>query len=238
MIFDVSLLPLIHHIDSADDPRVVAFRDVRQHSVGVSSSPWIVAEGHRVVRRSCASRYAVQKILATEHCVDQYAQHAGHGIEVYAAPKRLISEIVGYDFHRSVLAVVHRPAMVGLSEFRQRLQIDQPPPVILAAVEVTEQENLGSMIRTAAAMGICDVLCVGTLDPLSRRVLRVSMGAALAINLFQIPQVDHFGEWLRQRNFDRVRCLAATPAGNSIPIADYVKKSQSDAESSPAGRPV
>ena len=50
-------------------------------------------------------------------------------------------------------------------------------PVALAALGVSENENLGSMFRTAAALGVQDILLdKQSADPFARRTVRVSMG--------------------------------------------------------------
>ncbi len=48
-----------------------------------------------------------------------------------------------------------------------------------------DPENLGSILRIAAALGIALVLGTGCCDPFSRRVLRVSMGAALQVPILE-----------------------------------------------------
>jgi tRNA G18 (ribose-2'-O)-methylase SpoU len=56
------------------------------------------------------------------------------------------------------------------------------PATLVICPEVHDPTNLGGIIRTAAAFGCCGVvLGEQCADPFSRRVLRVSMGAALQV---------------------------------------------------------
>jgi len=65
-------------------------------------------------------------------------------------------------------------------------------------------ENLGAIIRIGAAFGI-DALLLGRggCDPFSRRVLRVSMGAALQLPIIQSPSIERDVQTLRNEwNFE------------------------------------
>ena len=82
-----------------------------------------------------------------------------------------------WDRYRALAAAApDRPAPVP---WRQRL----PPTGRLLVVEdVNDQENLGSLFRSAAALGVDALLTSpGTCDPLYRRTVRVSMGATFRL---------------------------------------------------------
>ncbi|MBW8884791.1 MAG: RNA methyltransferase, partial [Planctomycetia bacterium] len=57
---------------------------------------------------------------------------------------------------------------------------------LVVCPDVQDPTNLGSIIRSTAAFG-CDALVLGSkcADPFSRRVLRVSMGAALHLPIIE-----------------------------------------------------
>jgi tRNA G18 (ribose-2'-O)-methylase SpoU len=90
-----------------------------------------------------------------------------------------MAEKAGYAFHRGVLAVARRPKESSPSE---ALALSETSPSLLVLPELGDPENLGSAFRNAAALG-CGALFLGPggPDPLSRRVLRVSMGASLSL---------------------------------------------------------
>ena len=110
--------------------------------------------------------------------------------EIKVLPERELAAIAGYPFHRGVLALARRPAETTLAALAERFQPEavsglagETPAraTLLAVPELRDPENLGSVFRSAAALG-CDALLLGPggPDPLSRRVLRVGMGASLA----------------------------------------------------------
>ena len=70
------------------------------------------------------------------------------------------------------------------------LQFSSDPPkerqLLLICSNVVDQQNLGAILRSCGAFGVDGViLCKGTADPFSRRVLRVSMGAALDMPIWK-----------------------------------------------------
>jgi len=171
----------MEHIDSLDDPRLDAYRNLRDRTLRGESL--FVAEGRVVVRRLLESRFEVESVLVSEGDVAEFAPlAAGRGVPLYAAPAGLLSKIVGFPFHLGVLAAGRRRPLCPLDTLLS------PPPLetlrILVLPEVTKPENLGLAVRSAAAFGL-DAVLLGAqcCDPLSRRALRVSMGTVLQIPL-------------------------------------------------------
>jgi tRNA G18 (ribose-2'-O)-methylase SpoU len=105
-------------------------------------------------------------------------------VPIYVASRELVESTVGFNFHRGVVACGRRKAPPAIESILANLA--QPRPTIVVCPDVQDPTNLGSIIRTAAAFG-CAAVVLGDhcADPFSRRVLRVSMGAAL-----QIPLVE------------------------------------------------
>jgi tRNA G18 (ribose-2'-O)-methylase SpoU len=92
--------------------------------------------------------------------------------------------------------------------------------LVVACCEVMKPDNLGALIRAAAAFGASAVLlderCV---DPLSRRVVRVSMGS-----VFQIPVVqtaDLASEMSRLRREHAFCWLATVVDQTAPPLSDF-----------------
>ena len=78
---------------------------------------------------------------------------------------------------------------------------------ILAVPELADPENLGSCFRNAAALG-CSCLLLGPSgpDPLSRRSLRVSMGASLSLPWARLEGPAGLAE-LDSKGFDVAACV-------------------------------
>lgn len=167
-------------IESIDDPRIAAYRNLRDRTLRGESL--FIAEGEVVTERLLGSEYGVDSLLVAERFADKFQRLAGQRAAVFVAPESLLAQVVGFNFHRGVLAIGRRPeAFLALSELLARS--DRSGPLALAICpEVTKPDNLGLIFRSAGAFGI-DGVVLGPrcCDPLSRRTLRVSMGAALHV---------------------------------------------------------
>ena len=87
-----------------------------------------------------------------------------------------MAEVVGFHLNRGVLAAAPRPASCPWP----RCSTGARTVAVLEGVN--DHENLGSIFRNAAGLGV-DAVVFGTgcADPLYRRAVRVSMGHALLV---------------------------------------------------------
>jgi tRNA G18 (ribose-2'-O)-methylase SpoU len=165
-------------IDDVLDPRIAVYRDLNRSNL-TRLSGLFVAEGEKVSRRLLESRHGVVSLLAAEAFVDRMAPLVGPEVPVYRAPQPLLEEIVGFQFHRGVLACGRRrpnPPLAGIVPHGER------PWTLVVCADVQDPDNLGGIIRNGGALGV-DAVLVGPrcADPFSRRVLRISMGSVLHV---------------------------------------------------------
>jgi tRNA G18 (ribose-2'-O)-methylase SpoU len=165
------------HIEQLDDPRIAAYRNLRDRTLRGESI--FIAEGCVVVERLLRSRYPAESVLMAEEHAAAFAAMTP-GCPLYVASPELIREIAGFNFHMGALAVGRRPAGMRLDEV-----VAGPLNAaccVIVCPAVTKPENLGLLFRSAAAFGLRGiVLGRHCCDPLSRRCVRVSMGAVLAV---------------------------------------------------------
>lgn len=180
MIGVVPAVPV--EITDAADPRVADFRDLkagdRRPGTTRGTGP-VIVEGVPAVERLLASSYRVRAVLGVRDRVA--ALDVPDGVPVYEADKWLLSEVIGFRLTRGVLASADRRPPAGLDELLTGP--DARAPRRLAVLEaLNDAENLGSIARSAVALGIDGLLldprCA---DPLYRRSVRVSMGHILAL---------------------------------------------------------
>lgn len=201
-------------IDNLDDPRLTPFRDLRNRN-WVESSGLFIAEGPLLVERLLASNYAVNSILLDNKFFDHYAPMIPDTVDVLVVEHELVEQIVGFNFHRGVLGCGQRKPVPPL---REAFEIPSSHrETIVWAAGVQDPENLGGILRACAALGVGRVI-VGpsSADPLSRRVLRVSMGNALRLQLFRSREFAADMQWLQQ--VCGVTCVATTLHPQAIPL--------------------
>lgn len=171
-------------IDSPSDARLDPYRDLKQRSRDPQTT--FVAEGEKLVRRLLASGCGTQSILCNPSGRDRIAELLPADVPVYVASTAIISALVGFQFHRGLLACGFRPPEPTLDLLLASLEPRARSLVVLCP-EIRDPENLGTIIRTAAAFGASGMVVgrSGT-DPFSRRVLRTSMGSVLRLPLVPV----------------------------------------------------
>jgi tRNA G18 (ribose-2'-O)-methylase SpoU len=197
-------------IDDPDDPRLADYTRMRERDL-VGREGRFVAEGAVVLEKLIAAgRHPVRSVLLAEHRVDGVeARFAGlpADVPVYAASQAVMDRVVGFPIHRGVLAVGERaePAPEAL--------LDALPAsaLVVGLVGIANHDNMGGLFRNAAAFGADAVLVDETsCDPLYRKAIRVSVGAALTTPFARLSSAEAMVEALAQRGFE---LLALSPAG-------------------------
>lgn len=98
-------------------------------------------------------------------------------LPVYVAEQEVVINMTGHHLARGLWMVMKRKPEISLEEFCK----DKKRIAVL--FDVVNPMNVGAIIRSAAALGMDGVLLTHpSVDPLTRRTARVSMGT-----VFQIP---------------------------------------------------
>src|SRR6478609_5451646 len=145
-----------------DDFRDLATADRRPDRPG--GRGLVVAEGVVVVRRLLDSPYSTRALLGTARRYDQLADDlAVLSVPYFVVEPELMTDVVGFHLNRGVLATADRAAQPRAEDLITSASA-------LAVLEgVGDHENLGSIFRSAAALGIDGVLLGGgCADPLYR----------------------------------------------------------------------
>jgi tRNA G18 (ribose-2'-O)-methylase SpoU len=187
-------MPLIP-LSSIDDPRLAPFRQLKR----TNATRWLdqfVAEGHKLVERLFENRFEVVSVLSNQRSVEKVRPVVPDDVPLLVLPDDEVSRLVGYQFHYGVLACARRRASANLADLcqdvRSRSERRRYARLTLVVLpDVQDPDNLGSILRTSAALGIDGVLLGERCgDPFSRRVLRVSMGASLSLPLVESRDLD------------------------------------------------
>jgi len=195
-------------IGDPDDRRVDDYRNLTDAQLRQREEPGrglFMVEGPLLLRQLLRSDYPVRSMFLTE------ARWAELGPElpcvrpwpVYVGDNEVLRAVTGFHFHRGALASAGRrpPADWRTVVAGQEL--------IAVAENIGDHENMGALFRNAAAFGVGAVLLSpGSVDPLYRRAVRVSMGQILRVPWARAePWPDCLGE-LKAAGF---RVVALTP---------------------------
>ena len=163
-------------LDDLDDPRIAVYRHLKATNTTRETDGFVV-EGEKLLDRLLDSPFPLDSALATDRNEPRIAAKLPGDVPLYVVRQSLIHEIVGFNFHQGVLACGVRRPWPAVEEIVLRAAT---PSTLVVCPKLDNPENLGSIIRIADVFGVCAIVVGGRCpDPLSRRVLRVSMGTAL-----------------------------------------------------------
>ncbi|MFO1065587.1 MAG: RNA methyltransferase [Pirellulales bacterium] len=198
-------------VSDLEDSRLVPYRNLRTVN-WTGASGWFIAEGPLLVDRLLRSSYQVHSVMVSRKLLDKYSHQVSQDTGLIVVDDDAVSKIVGFNFHRGVMACgLRRPLLSPRETFTETVSHET---TLVAVQGVQDPENLGGILRSCAALGIEHVI-VGpnSADPLSRRVLRVSMGTAFKLNLLRTRDLVADLAWLRETW--KVESIATTLAPDS-----------------------
>ncbi len=172
-----------------------------------------VAEGRVVLEKAVrAIPEHILSVLVAENRLQALAdvtQGLPPQTPVYAASQAVMDAIVGFPIHRGVLALgrrPERPAAGLLARLPERA-------LVVGLSAIANHDNMGGVFRNAAAFGVdAVVLDAACCDPLYRKAIRVSVGAALTVPFARLAPGDDLAATLAASGLE---VLALSPRGDT-----------------------
>jgi len=208
------------HVD-ADDPRLRDYRhltDAAARRAVEGSEGIFVVEGALALRQLLRSPHRVRSVLSTGaraeavgHELAAAGVAAGEGTFPHlVAPREVLRDITGFDVHRGILAAADRTPLPAAGEVLDGARR------VLVVVGVNDHENIGSLFRNAAALGVDAVLLDdAAADPLYRRSIRVSAGWTMRLPYARGGSPGALPGLLHDHG---LRSVALTPAPCAVPV--------------------
>jgi len=179
-------MPSIVPIRDPRDPRIEAYRDIRERDL-VGRQGLFVAEGRVVVEKLLhSSTFRPESLLIAAKrrgTLEAVLARLPEDVPVYICEQAVIDEIAGFPMHRGILAMSKRVDCPSADVLLQRLAPQEVSAVnVLFLSGIANHDNMGGIFRNAAAFGIDAVLLDSDCcDPLYRKAIRVSVGASMIV---------------------------------------------------------
>lgn len=203
-------------VDSLSDPRLDSYRNVPDPQL-VRERGLFVAEGRLVVRRLLTeSPLDTESVMVTDAARRALDDVIGTrpNLPVYLVPQDVMNGVVGFNIHRGCLAIGRRPPAAWWKEIAAGAR------VIVAVERVANADNIGGVFRNAAAFGAGAVLLdPSAADPLYRKAIRTSLGAALIV---PFARAAPWPGALLELRAQGVATVALTPGVTARPIDETV----------------
>lgn len=207
-------MPQFITVTDPDDPRVAAYRDIRERDL-VGRQGLFIAEGETVLRAFV--RDAPQRVMSLlidpkrRDKLDEVFAGLPDEAPVYLVEQAILDAVAGFHLHRGVLAVGRKaepvPAETLLASLKGRA-------VVLVLCGIANHDNIGGIFRNAAAFGVDGVILDSDCcDPLYRKAIRVSVGATLSVPTAWLARGEDAADLLERHGFE---ALALSPAAPEI----------------------
>jgi tRNA G18 (ribose-2'-O)-methylase SpoU len=166
--------------DPWDPYRDLRFAGTREHP---EHGTCFIAEGRILVEdllgAARAGQVKVISVAATPTAAAEVRDGLPSGVELLVAEPAVLSGLAGFPFHRGLMACAKVP---------------EPPPLealpltrrLLVLPRLYDSENLGLLLRSAAALGMDGVLAGPGPGLWTRRTVRVSMGSVWRIPVWRV----------------------------------------------------
>ncbi|MBI3048921.1 MAG: RNA methyltransferase [Acidobacteria bacterium] len=205
-------------IGDATDRRLDDYRNVPDSEL-LRRRGLFVAEGRLVVRRLLAERrFLTRSVMVTEAARASLDDVLGArpDVPVYVVPLAVMNGITGFNIHRGCLAIGERPQPTPWTD------VVSGARTVVVLERVANADNIGGVFRNAAAFGAGAVLLdAASTDPLYRKSIRTSMGAALTV---PFARAEPWPGVLLELGGCGFATVALTPASSAPPIDESMKR--------------
>ena len=204
----------IIEVTSLQQPGLEVFSSLTNKS-GIYGSPGyegtlFIAESPKVIKVALESGYEPVSLLCEKKHIEgdaAFLLEKCPDIELYTGEREILQSLTGYKLTRGVLCAMKSKPLPSLSE------ICSDAGLIAVIDGVCDTTNIGSIFRSAAALGVNGIILTpSTCHPLNRRSVRVSMGS-----VFLVPWTFDDNPALHLKEFGFTTIALALNAG-ALPL--------------------
>jgi TrmH family RNA methyltransferase len=176
----------------------------------------VILEGQRLVSDALEGGARIVAALAADDAgaTELLNRARAAGADVETIPRRDFETVADTDTPSGVIAVAEwSPTPL------ERLPTPHSRAVALVLDAVQDPGNVGTMIRTAHALGAwCTIALDGTADVRGPKVLRAAMGSHFRHPIAEASFAE-FAEWAQARKLNLLIAAAPSPGASPLPIA-------------------
>lgn len=173
-----------------------------------------LCEGARLCQDAARSGVEVVRCFVTEQAMEKYARYLEPVLAVSGESYLIADHVAGLlsdtRHPQGVFCQCRWPRGLG--------DLPQEGPSLAVLEELQDPGNLGTILRTAEALGVEQVILLGDCcDPLSPKALRASMGAVFRLKIGLEADSQALCSRLEQRGYG---LLASVPDSSALPVTE------------------
>jgi tRNA G18 (ribose-2'-O)-methylase SpoU len=196
------------NINDTNLPELLIYQQLRDNAFTGDNS--FIADSAKVVNLILETDIEVKSMFATQVYYDEFSEliECKNIEKLYVATKELMQTIVGHKVHHNVMLHGIRP---------KEIEINNLDNHIVMLDNITSSENVGSIARSASALGINSYLVAKQAPhPFGRRALRVSMGHSSRLKLHLYDDIKETLKILKNQGYT---LYAAEITKDSVPLS-------------------
>jgi tRNA G18 (ribose-2'-O)-methylase SpoU len=190
-------------------PSLEIYRQLRDKTFSADNS--FIADSPKVVNILLETSIEVKSLLATQEYYEEFKELIMQKEipQLFVADKKVMESIVGHKIHHNCMMHGIRP---------KESPLDKLGDQIIMLDEISSTENIGSIARSAAALGVDSYLLPKQgPHPFNRRALRVSMGLASRLKINQYDDIFVTLKTLRDKGY---KIFAAEVTADATPLSE------------------
>ena len=190
-------------------PELKIYQQLRDNGFNADNS--FIADSSKVVNKILQAEIRVNSILATQEYYDEFKDliNPKDIPLLYVASKKVMGNIIGHKLHHNVMLHGVRPAQTSLKNLDNH---------IIMLDEITSTENVGSIARSAAGLGVNSyILPTQGPHPFGRRAVRVSMGHIALLKTHLYNNIESTIKELQEMGY---KIYGAEISNFSVPLSN------------------
>ncbi len=202
----------MREITSAENPKIKFYKKLSENKRCRRESGLFTLEGARLVSDAAAEGAPIQAVFATRTYFDKYGETSPFpaDAEMYLIPDELGKKISSTDNAQGIFAVCRTLDKLSVSDI-----IKNGGRYILLH-NIQDPGNLGTMIRTADALGMDGVFLAECCELYNPKTVRSTMGSLFRVSISETA----FGEVFPQFGQNGVPTFAAVVDGDAVSLTD------------------
>jgi TrmH family RNA methyltransferase len=190
-------------ISSRDNSFIKYCRDLADPKYRKKERTFLI-EGVKMVEEALRDNLGVKTVVAAPSLTQHHGRSVlklveSRGVDIVWISERMMDTVAESKTPQPVLAVVQ---MIPHAE--EALLADEAR-LIVVAHQLQDPGNLGTIIRTAEAVGASGVaITTNTVDPFNAKAIRASMGSILRLPIIPVGNLPPFLKRCKQKGFQTV----------------------------------
>lgn len=199
-------------ITSKDNAAIKHYRQLCERKKIRKQEKLFVAEGLRIVRDALQYPGRVGTVFVTDTAWEKYDTDLTNiGAHIIHITDEVGDSMAETEHTQGVFAICCLPEL-HLTE-----NVIRQDGRYLVLCDLQDPGNMGTILRTADALGIDAVLLCRSCEPYSPKVVRATMGALFRILVYEEPDERTIAEMLRDKG---IRSFAAVLDDTAVPVTE------------------